>query len=218
MAQMAALAASETTLPTATTTPTIVGTPLPTPTATPVVYQVRAGDTLVTIAAAYGVAVEDLMAVNEISAQDVFVIQPGQMLFIPVETPGPTAATTSDSAAIRVGAPDLLAPADGATVACATNGTLLWDRVQFVKDSDKYLLHLGFVSGRSDDGEESVTWVLAQSGPVTQTEWQLDTTLCELAPADYDQQWRWWVEVVEDTGSGILSVSPPSEIHGFVWQ
>jgi hypothetical protein len=49
------------------------------------------------------------------------------------------------------------------------------------------------------------------------TEWQLDTTLCELAPADYDHQWRWWVEVVDETGGSALSVSPPSEIHGFVW-
>ena len=217
VAQVAALA-SETTLPTPTSTPTRLITPLPTPTATPVVYQVRAGDTLVTIASTYGVDVDALMEANEISAQDVYVIQPGQMLYVPVPTPEPVIVSAIDPATARVEAPQLLIPSAAAQVGCATGGTLIWQRVQFVKDSDKYVLHLGFVSGREANGQEIITWILAQSGPVTLTEWQLDTALCDLAPADYDHQWRWWVEVVEDTDGGTVSVSPPSEIRGFTWK
>jgi LysM repeat protein len=219
MAQVAALAANETTLPTSlptsTATPTLVVTPLPTPTSTPVVYQVKAGDTLVTIAASYDVGVDELMAANSMSEQDVYGIQPGQMLFVPVPTPEPVASS------IRVDAPVLLVPPADATVGCATGGTLMWQRVQFVKDSDKYVLHLGFVNGQDSNGQESITWVLAQSGPVTQTEWTLDTGLCDLTPADFGHQWRWWVEVVEgggENGGGTVPVSPPSEVRGFTWQ
>jgi hypothetical protein len=94
----------------------------------------------------------------------------------------------------------------------------MWQRVQFVKDSDRYVLHLGFVAGRANNGQENVTWVVAQSSPVTQTEWRLDTTLCDLAPEEFDHQWRWWVEVVEEADGDTISVSPPSEVRGFVWK
>jgi len=209
MAQRAAVAASE-------ATDSNMGSPAEAATlaatATPVVYQIKAGDTLVTIAAKYEVEVDALMDANQISAQDVFVLQPGEMLFIPTPAPEPTPAT------VRVEAPELLTPPDNATVGCATGGELIWERVHLVKDSDKYVLHLGFVSGQESDGKEDVTWVLAQSGPVTQTAWPLDTSLCDLASADYDHQWRWWVEVVEDANGGTVPVSPPSPIFRFVWK
>jgi LysM repeat protein len=205
-APVAMAAAGATSLPTATASPTsllasspsVATTPLPAPTATPIVYQVQSGDTLVTIAAEYDVDVEALMAANDMSEQDVYLIQPGQMLFIPMPAPEQVVMAASALSAIRVESPLLLMPSDGATVGCATGGTLIWQRVQFVKDSDKYVLHLGFVNGRSSDGQESIAWVLAQSAPVTVTEWNLDTSLCDLAPAEYDRQWRWWVEVVEE--------------------
>lgn len=210
----AAVVASETTLPTPTATATQVILQMPTPTATPIVYQVRAGDTLVSIASSYAVAVDELMAANEIDEQDVYVLQPGQMLYVPTPVP----AVSSAVASARVDAPQLVVPPADARVGCATGGTLMWERVQFVRDSDRYVLHLGFVSGRENNGREVVTWILAQSSPVTVTEWTLDTTLCELAPDNFDHQWRWWVEVVESGEGGTVSVSPPSELRGFVWQ
>jgi LysM repeat protein len=213
-ASSAALAVSDTT--SATVTPTVASTPAPTPTATPVVYQVRTGDTLVSIASRYDVDVDELMEANEIGAQDVYALQPGQMLYIPVavELPAPAA----NPGTMRLEAPVLLVPTNEATVGCETGGKLIWQQVQFVKDSDKYVLHLGFVVGQSSDGPEEVVWILAQSGPVTQTEWELDTTLCDLAPAESDHQWRWWVEVVEEVDERTMPVSPPSVTRSFVWK
>jgi LysM repeat protein len=215
-------AVATTTGPTPTATPTVVTTPLPTPTPTPVVYQVRAGDTLVTIAASYDVAVEALMEANNISAQDVFVLQPGQMLYVPVALSDPVVeplvSTAGIQPALRLEAPALVVPPDDALIGCATGGKLIWQRVQFVKDSDKYVLHLGFVNGETADGQEDVIWILAQSAPVTQTEWDLDSSLCDLAPDQSGHQWRWWVEVVEEVDGQPVPVSPPSITRGFVWE
>lgn len=193
---------------------------LPTPTSTPVVYKVEAGDTLISIASFYDVEVEELMEANQISAQDVFVLQPGQLLNIPLPTPAvePVAAVASDPSAYRVEAPLLVVPTDDAMIGCTTGGMLIWQRVQFVKDSDHYVLHLGFVNGLKADGQEEMAWVLAQSSPVTQTEWELDTSLCELAPAEYEHQWRWWVEVIEEVDGRTVPVSPPSAMRSFTWQ
>lgn len=200
--------------------PALTPTPAPTlppPTPTPVVYQVRTGDTLVSIAVQYNVTVEALMTANNISARDVYVIQPGQMLIIPQPEPSPVAAAAAAPATnIRLEAPVLLEPADGATVECETPSVVSWQRVQFVKDSDKYLLHLGFVSGPPNGDQETITWVLAQARPVTETSWEMDPSLCDLAPAEYDRQWRWWVEVIEENGAQV-AVSPPSAVRRLRW-
>lgn len=248
---------ASTATPEATATPAPTQTPEPTataeatlePTPATIDYVVSRGDTLVTIAARYDVDVDELMAANDISERDVFVIQPGQVLVIPapptptaelptptVESstpeptptpdaaptarPQPTASSSPSSAqgGMRLEAPVLLGPADGARVSCDEAATLRWQRVPFVRDSDKYVLHLGFVGGRSAGGSEQIVWILAQSRPVTSTEWALDKSLCGLAPAQYDHQWRWWVEVVGDSDGKPVQVSPASETWGFVWE
>lgn len=195
---------------------TIAGAlPTPTATVTPVVYQVRSGDTLVVIARRYSVSVEELMAANSIGARDVTRIMPGRMLVIPVPTPTPLPSATPSP--IRLAAPVPLSPAVGAQLDCLREERLQWERVQYIKDSDKYLLHLGFVSGYGADGGEQITWVVAQQRPVTMVEWTLDPALCSLAPQAYGRQWRWWVEVVADMEGVLTPVSPPSPLWGFAW-
>ncbi len=197
---------------------TLVASALPTatPTVTPVAYQVRSGDTLVVIARRYNVTVEELMAVNGIAARDVTRIMPGRTLIVPVPTPTPPPTPTPSP--IRLAAPLLLAPEDGAQLDCLREERLQWERVQYIKDSDKYVLHMGFVAGYEADGREQITWVVALHRPVTVTEWTLDPALCSLAPQAYGRQWRWWVEVVADVEGVLAPVSPPSELWGFVWQ
>lgn len=176
------------------------------------------------------------MAANGIDERQAYVMQPGQLLIIP-QSPGTnnsaesgaasTAGDTPDAGATgaadqvvepRVDAPVLLLPSDGEALDCSQSTSLSWQRVQFVKDSDKYLLHLGFVNGQNTENGEGVTWVLSQPHPVTQTSWQMDSALCDLAPESSGSQWRWWVEVVEQREDRLVPVSPPSVTRSFSWE
>ena len=67
----------------ATPAPAASGTPAPTaaPAPTPIEYTVQSGDTLSSIAAAFGVSFFDLAAVNGLSDADV--LSPGDVLVIP---------------------------------------------------------------------------------------------------------------------------------------
>ena len=85
--------------------------------------------------------------------------------------------------------------------------------------TDLYLLHLGYVNGRTADGGEEIVWVLEQQRPANVTSWTMDTGLCGLAPLSQGRQWRWYVEVAEKGTDGTLTpVSPPSQMWGFTWQ
>jgi hypothetical protein len=118
---------------------------------------------------------------------------------------------------VRLEAPALLRPENGAPIGCNEEATLVWNRVRLMRDDDKYVLHLGFVSGRTNSGEDEVTWVLAQLRAATQTSWDLDASLCGLASQAYGRQWRWWVEVVAEVDGKNTAVSPPSPVWGFSW-
>jgi LysM repeat protein len=61
------------------------------PSPTPVIYTVKSGDNLYTIAQTFGVTVEAIMAANNLTSTNLSV---GQMLIIPVPTPTPTATPT----------------------------------------------------------------------------------------------------------------------------
>lgn len=81
--------------------PTATATPSPTPTPVPqVTYEVRAGDTLSAIASRTNVSVEALMAANNLTAQDVYTLRPGDQLIIP----------TAGSATAQAAAPTVAAP------------------------------------------------------------------------------------------------------------
>ena len=59
-------------------TPTPTVEPTPTPAPTPQTYQLRPGDTLFELAMRYDVALEDLLAANNLTEDDFYTIQPGQ--------------------------------------------------------------------------------------------------------------------------------------------
>ena len=67
----------------------------------------RRGDTLFDIATKYDVAVEDLLAANDLTEDDVYTIQPGDELKIPAPTPegGPTPASPQAEVATATPAP-----------------------------------------------------------------------------------------------------------------
>lgn len=211
------------------------------PTATPtqvtpqqVTYTVKPGDTLIAIAISFDVTTRALMDANDIDPAEVYAIRPGQELVIPggtggvisappppapTEGPAPTRSPTATPApakpAYRLDAPRLRSPEDGAAVSCQGTHTLTWEPVTYILDNDKYIMHLGFVSSRDETGKETVTWILNQASPPARTSWEMDNQLCALAPQDMGRQWRWYVEVVDQSST---SVSLPSETWGFSWK
>ncbi len=231
--------------PTATDTPLPTETPSSTlePTPTSVIYVIRNGDTLVGIASRYGVDVNDLRQANDISPDGVFTIQPGQKLVIPpkvsgqkatptatsvttpksiptsTRAPTPTAQPTSTptGVAFRLDAPVLRSPENGTPFSCSAHDSLNWSPVAYIRPDDKYVMHLGFVSGRTADNQEIIRWILIQPRPSTITSWELDGNLCGLAPQAFGRQWRWWVEVAQESDGNLIPVSPPSVTWGFSW-
>lgn len=207
-------------------------------------YLVRQGDTLVVIAQRNNTTVAELMTANGLSQSDAFTLRPGQTLIIPGPTPAPPAtatlaptatpvvaatatrpaasATTSTvagtTAGLRVTAPKLRAPISGVSLRCSVEGRLQWSASPDILPDDNYRVHLGFVSGRDTAGNLQITWLVEQSVPSTQTQVALDSTLCGTAPDGFGGQWRWYVDVVTDSGGAKIPVSTPSEIWGFAWE
>ena len=199
-------------------------------------YTVRSGDTLLGIAAQFEISVQAIMAANSIAANEVYSIRPGEELIIPLPgtsadvptaTPAPPTATTQPRPdptatptttptviALRLDAPNLRSPESGTTVSCTGSGQLTWSQVEFIQPTDRYVLHLGFVSGRGEGGEDSITWVLQQPVPSSRAAWEMDSDLCALAPQELGRRWQWYVEVIDAASE---SVSPASDIWEFTW-
>ncbi|MEX1020824.1 MAG: LysM peptidoglycan-binding domain-containing protein [Litorilinea sp.] len=202
-------------------------------------YEVQPGDTVVGIASRHGTTADDILALNSMSEQDAFGIRAGDVLSVPdqrlsqrTQTPAATAtpvpeiqaraasmesSSTGDADDYRLAAPLLRSPGDGSVLDCDATERLSWSPVPYMDVSDRYVLHLGFVAGRQADGSERITWVLAQPRPANLTTWELDNTLCSLAPDEYGRQWRWWVEATEAGDGQTQAVSPPSAIWTFIW-
>jgi hypothetical protein len=177
-----------------------------------------------------GVSVDAILAANNMTLADAPNLRPDQVLVIPgtgqagaatpTATPAsaasapPTVAPTAAQAAIRLDAPQLRSFENGASVSCTGGGELTWQSVPFITDTDRYRLHLGFVSGVDAAGNVQVTWLIEQDQSPSNTSWQMDTGLCRFAPQDLGRQWRWYVEVVDASGT---PVSHPSAIWGFSW-
>jgi LysM repeat protein len=126
-------------------------------------------------------------------------------------------AKSETKSTARVDAPGLRSPENGSSLSCGADNTVTWLPVAYIRESDQYLLHLGFLSGYNGDGSEQVTWILEQWRPSNVTQWELDTGLCGLAPQAFGRQWRWSVEVVEANGNSWQSVSQSSAVWGFSW-
>lgn len=234
-----------TVLPTNTATATPPPTPTPTSAATATasaatVYIIKGGDTPSSIAAIYDISVNELLAANGLGLDDARRLRVGQELVIPSAgeplptstvppTPTtraasatatsvpPTATSVTPATTIRLDAPQLRSPENGAFLSCGGDNALVWLPVSFIREDDSYLLHLGFINGYNTDGSELIVWVLEQQLPANVTIWKMDEALCSLAPQEFGRQWRWYVEVIETTENGTQSVSQPSAIWAFSW-
>jgi len=224
--------ATSTPLPTATpastATPTTTATTAavlraPTAASTPTValqtYTVRAGDTLAAIAIRNGVTIDSILTANNLTLAQGRQLRAGQQLLIPQRAAPdaalqlPTATPVAVNGSLRLAAPTLREPADGATLPCASNATLSWEPAPGILPDDMYVVHLGYV-----DADDAVVWVAQPQRAATVSAWEVDAALCELPPATASGAWQWWVEVVAGTGAAQAPVSPPSEIRSFVWR
>jgi LysM repeat protein len=83
--------------PSPSTSPTPSVEPTPTPAPTPVTYVIKKGDTLLKIATANGLTLEELMAANP-TIKDPNKIAEGQQIIIPVpQAPGPISGSAAPS-------------------------------------------------------------------------------------------------------------------------
>lgn len=221
--------------PNAPAEPPATATPTPTPTQAGFTYTVKAGDTLMALGLRFGVNVQRILDANDMTLAQARTLRPGQELIIPGDapatatpTPQPTAAaamptgTPTTAAAlnsVRLDAPVLRSPENRVAVQCGAGERLIWNAVSFIQPNDLYIVHLGYVNGRDANGADQIFWVIAQQRLSNVTSWQLDDSLCGLAPSESGRQWRWYVDVVENAVDGTLTpVSPPSETWGFTWQ
>ena len=217
--------------PNAPLEPTATATPTPTLAPEGVTYTVRAGDTLMAIGIRFGVNIQRILDANGLTLTQARSLRPGQELIIPgaadaTATPQPAATTPAIApptatlvVGMRLDAPVLRSPENGAAVQCGAGTQLAWAPVAFIQPNDLYVVHFGYVNGRDAGGTEQVVWVLAQPRPSNVTLWQLDDSLCGLAPFDYGRQWRWYVDVAEKAADDtLIPVSPPSPTWGFAWQ
>lgn len=112
-------------LPTDTPTPEPTATSIPTNTPLPATYTVVAGDTAVAIAARLGVSLDDLLAYNNLSAQEAAMLQLGQVLQVPGGVVTPNTAAGESTYVVRQGDTlVVIAQRNGITVAqlMAANG------------------------------------------------------------------------------------------------
>jgi LysM repeat protein/predicted RNA-binding Zn-ribbon protein involved in translation (DUF1610 family) len=200
--------------------------PPPAPTTPPRTYTVRPGDTPIAIANQLGVSLAALMAANNLSNEDARRLRTGQVLIIPgggqsVADSAPAAvnpvAPSASAQAVRVEPPRLRSPENGARISCNAGNTIAWLPVEFLRESDQYLLHLGFVNAIGSDGREMVTWVLEQVQSANNTLWSMDNGLCGLAPQEFGRKWYWYVEVVDVSTGARVRASTPSETWAFFW-
>ncbi|MEM7534086.1 MAG: LysM peptidoglycan-binding domain-containing protein [Chloroflexota bacterium] len=206
---------------------------------------VQSGDTPSNIAARYAVPVEALMATNNLSRVDANNLQIGQVLVIPSGNPAisPPASSpasppvnndtvmaasntntsnTSDVASVAdeyiFGAPNLSSPGNGVTIECDNDHQLSWQPVGGIQSSHAYVVHIGFVDGIDENNEASVVWLFQQKLKGDYTTGVLDADFCGLSSDEMGNQWRWYVEVVQDRNGETIPISPPSTTWGFVWR
>ena len=188
------------------------------PSPTPSTYVIKSGDLPATIAQQFGITVDALLAANNLSRQDVTRLRIGQVLIIPTgaaaTTAAPVANTGSTSGNYRLDAPTLRSPESGTPMSCAARDSLVWNTVPFIAPTDQFVLHLGFVSNVTQNGDQTVTWILELIREQSRTSWDLDSDYCALAPQEWGRQWRWYVQVIDENGN---PVSPASETWAFSW-
>jgi len=207
-------------IPAATPTPGPTSTfepnaPTPTPAAS-VIYVVKAGDTLSTIAEEHEVSVQVIVDANDLGSEEE-TIRPNQSLVIPLGTPMPTPTPTIDPNATPTPvppypAPPLLGPPDGTVFEGSDEPILLqWASVSVLGDDEWYALALSQPSGG----------VVSDTVYTRVTAWRVPFEILSTASTGV-REFRWQVQVVREAGmvDGELvyeAAGAPSDVRTFTW-
>ncbi|NJN82581.1 MAG: hypothetical protein HC802_10125 [Caldilineaceae bacterium] len=101
---------------------------------------------------------------------------------------------------------------------CNGNDPLAWVPVPYARETDQYVVYLGYLNGYAPDGSEEIIWIIQQPRKFAETMWTpMGDDLCRLAPQSLGREWRWYVEVVDAADGTRTPVSPPSPVWRFSW-
>lgn len=194
--------------------------PATTPTPTPgvVVYYIQSGDTLSTIAKVFSTTVQAIMDLNKLTDTTIRV---GQVITVPVGAWTPTRTptivivpTVTETPVFVYGAPALLSPPQGASIAKESPVTFQWTGVGVLGADEYYVLALRFEEG----GEERIESYNVGHA----TSLRLAEPPANPGTGDY----TWYVVAVRGSGCGPASpaavnpcaISPPSMSRTFSWK
>lgn len=178
-----------------------------------VVHVVQGGETLLSIAQEYGVAVSLVRSANDLSPEDE-TIRAGQSLVVPLNTPTPSPTPTvapnaTPTARPSYAPPPLLYPPDGMVFGGGEAPVLLqWASVSVLQDNEWYELSLLLPTGD----------VLSDTVRTRATAWRVPLDLLQRATGDA-HRFGWRVRVVRETGEeSYQEAGTPSEVRSFVWR
>jgi LysM repeat protein len=205
-------AATPTPGPTSTFVP---GAPTPTPAAS-IIYIVKPGDTLSTIAEEHGVSMQVIIDANGLASEEE-TIRPNQSLVIPQGTPAPTPTPTIDPNATPTPippypSPPLLGPPNGALFEGSDEPILLqWASVSVLDDDEWYELDLSQPPGG----------VVSDTIYTRATAWRVPFDLLLTANANV-REFYWQVRVVREAGERegepvYEEAGAPSNVRVFTW-
>ena len=183
-------------------------------------YIVKSGDTLSTIATAFGTTVEDILVANQLTAGEF--IQPGDSLILPLlgappealaATPEPAGATPASAAtAVIYVAPRPSTPEDGAVIARTDPVSFGWGSADALAANEWYVLQVL---------PRNLTARPLPPAWTKQTSFRLEPLL---APAEGEvADYAWLVSVVrvrrDAEGRALVeAASPPSAVRTFSWK
>jgi len=155
-------------------------------------------------------------AVTEQAAATVPTIAPTLLpTIVPTATspPKPTDTPVPESP-YRVEQITLESPSPGAVLDCGRDNSASWTLPVSVSATDRYELNLGYVSNQTSD-QYVVTWIAKQRFSSKKASWVLDPAYCKLSLDQFNNQWVWTMQVIDEDGNGV---SEPSRASYFVWR
>lgn len=180
------------------------------------VYNVQAGDSIISIAFRFGTEPAAIFAANDLGTDSI--LHKGDLLVIPIPRLSQEVLGSSELAPRTTNAiyasPRLLGPANTALVSRKDSVLFRWLSVDILAPNEWYVLRIW--TANPEDVEPPTVWTKA-------TSFRMETTLAP--PEGTSQEYLWQVTVVRVVAPGIpgaprelQSASLSSDVRQFTWQ